>query len=160
MGLHRGPLTLGTIGDPDHFQCGVVGDSVNLASRLEGLTKHFGATLVVSSAALARVRSPGQFGLRPLGRVEVAGRAEQLDVFECLACYPESIHDRIAATDATFRHALAAHLAGRWAEALQAFDDCVRVCAQDAVARAFAVRCRERIRVGGLWDGVEKPTKG
>jgi class 3 adenylate cyclase len=160
MGLHRGPVTLGTIGDPDHFQCSVVGDSVNLASRIEGLTKHFGATLVVSSAALACVRSPGQFGLRPLGRVEVAGRAEQLDVFECLACYPESIHDRIAAADATFRHALAAHIAGRWAEALQAFDECVSVCAQDAVARDFAVRCRERVRVGGLWDGVEKPTKG
>ena len=82
MGLHSGPLTLGTIGDADHFQCCVVGDSVNLASRMEGLTKYFGATLVASGAAAARVRSSQAFGLRPLGQVEVAGRPGGMEVFE------------------------------------------------------------------------------
>ena len=160
MGLHSGPLTLGTIGDPDHFQCGVVGDSVNLASRMEGLTKHFGATLVVSGATQARVRSPETFGLRPLGRVEAAGRSEPLDVFECVACYADAVQERLRLATDTYREALAAYRAGHWAEGLTAFEACVAACNDDAVARAFAQRCRERVGAGRAWDGIERPAKG
>ena len=95
MGLHRGPLTLGTIGDPDHFQCGVVGDSVNRASRIENLTKYFGATLVLSTATLARIVMPDPFGLRSLGPVAVAGNAKGIEVFEWVACLPEGVQERV-----------------------------------------------------------------
>ena len=160
MGLHRGTLTLGTIGDPDHFQCGVVGDSVNLASRIEGLTKHFGTTLVVSSATLERVRAPEQFGLRPLGRVEVAGRPQGLEVFECVASLPESIQPQILAAGEIYLQGLAAYRAGRWSDALPMFEACERACEQDAVARAFAARCRARLGTAFPWEGIERPAKG
>lgn len=159
MGLHSGPLTLGTIGDPDHFQCCVVGDSVNLASRMEGLTKHFCATLVVSEATARQVRAREEFGLRALGCVEVAGRGQPLDVFECVGCYPESVQLQIASTSAAYARALAAYRVGAWADALDAFDACAAACASDAVVRAFARRCRERAGQAFLWDGVERPLK-
>ncbi len=160
MGLHRGRLTLGTIGDPDHFQCSVVGDSVNLASRIEGLTKYFGATLVLSSATLARIRQPAHFGLRPLGRVAVAGRSEEFEVFECVTCLPERVQEQIGACSETYLNALAAYRAGHWAEALPMFEACLLACEHDAVARGFVSRCRERLRIAKPWDGVERPTKG
>ena len=163
MGLHSGPLTLGTIGDADHFQCCVVGDSVNLASRMEGLTKYFGATLVASGAAAARVRSSQAFGLRPLGQVEVAGRPGGMEVFECLACYPEQVHEQIMSANAHYVQALAAYRGGQWQAALPAFEACAAACAHDAVVRAFAARCRQRIACAALalpWDGIDRPGKG
>ncbi len=159
MGLHSGPLTLGTIGDPDHFQCCVVGDSVNLASRMEGLTKHFCATLVLSEATARQVRARDEFGLRALGSVEVAGRDQPLEVFECVGCYAEPMQKQIASTSAAYARALAAYRVGNWDEALDEFDVCAAACASDAVVRAFARRCRERAGQARLWNGVERPLK-
>ena len=131
MGLHSGPVILGTIGDPDHFQCAVVGDSVNLASRMEGLTKYFGATLVLSAATRERIVAPDQFALRSLGSVAVEGWTDGMEMFECMACYPEALQERIMANHDVYADGLAAYRAGRWAHAQKLFALCV---AADAVA--------------------------
>ncbi len=159
MGLHSGLLTLGTIGDPDHFQCGVVGNSVNLASRMEGLTKHFGATLIVSGAAQARVLTPEYFGLRPLGWVEVAGYGEPMDVFECLAAHPDGVAEQIMANATLWQEALEAYQAGKWPQASQAFDACLQACEHDEVARRFVSRCQAHMVSGLSWNGIERPAK-
>jgi len=158
MGLHSGPLTLGTIGDPDHFQCGVVGDSVNLASRMEGLTKHFGTTLVLSGASFERLKAPGSFVLRPLGRVEVAGRAQPVDVHECIGSHPEDVQERLERTLPAYRRALGLYREGRFGDARQGFEQCAAGCAEDEVALRFAQRCTGR--ADAPWDGVERPAKG
>jgi predicted ATPase/class 3 adenylate cyclase len=160
MGLHSGTVTLGTIGDPDHFQCSVVGDSVNLASRMEGLTKHFGATLVLSAAVEQRLRLGSRHVLRPLGRVQVVGRVEVIEVFECLASYPESIQGALAASLPTWMQALQAYQAGQWAQAAADFSACLQACSQDKVAARFLSRCHEGARSALSWDGIERPAKG
>jgi predicted ATPase/class 3 adenylate cyclase len=160
MGLHSGPVILGTIGDPDHFQCAVVGDSVNLASRMENLTKHFGAMLVLSAATRERIVAPDQFALRSLGSVAVDGCAEGMEVFECMACYPEALQDRIMANHDLYCDGLATYRAGQWAQAQKRFELCVDACERDMVARSFAQRCRDRSLRGEAWDGIERPAKG
>ncbi|MFM9100934.1 MAG: adenylate/guanylate cyclase domain-containing protein [Cyanobium sp.] len=159
IGLHSGPLTLGTIGDPDHFQCGVVGNSVNLASRMERLTKHFGATLVASCATQVRITRPESFALRPLGLVEVAGCDQPMDVFECLGAFPEDEAERILANAAIWQESLEAYQAGEWAQALNGFRACVQACGQDQVARRFLLRCQQNALLGRSWDGIERPAK-
>lgn len=158
MGLHSGPLTLGTIGDPDHFQCGVVGDSVNLASRMEGLTKHFGATLVLSGATVERLKAPQSFLLRPLGRVEVAGRRQQLEVYEGAGSHAEEVQERLAQSLPSYLQAMALYRDGRFAQARHGFEACAAACVQDSVAARFAQRCAGR--ADGAWDGIERPAKG
>ncbi len=160
MGLHSGPVILGTIGDPDHFQCAVVGDSVNRASRMENLTKHFGATLVLSAATRERIVMPDQFALRSLGSVAVDGNAEGMEVFECMACYPEALQERIMANHDLYADGLATYRAGQWAQAQKRFELCVDACERDVVARSFAQRCRDRSLRGETWDGIERPAKG
>jgi predicted ATPase/class 3 adenylate cyclase len=159
MGVHSGPVILGTIGDPDHFQCAVVGDSVNLASRLEGLTKYFGSTLVLSAATRERIAAPDQFPLRSLGSVVVDGFAEGMEVFECMGCYPEALQDRMMATHNVYADGLAAYRAGHWAQAQKRFELCVEACEGDVVARSFAQRCRERSLRDEAWDGTERLAK-
>jgi hypothetical protein len=157
MGLHSGPVILGTIGDPDHFQCAVVGDSVNLASRMGDLTKHFGSILVLSAATREGIMAPDQFALRPLGSVALDARAEGMEVFECMTCYPEALQERIMAHHDFYIDGLAAYRAGQWGQAQKRFELCADACELDMVARNFAQRCRDRSLHGGAWDGVERP---
>jgi len=81
VGLHTGPLTLGVVGFADRTEGTVIGDSVNLAARLQDATKELGAPIVVSEASVARLARPESFALTALGAVAVKGKAEAVRVY-------------------------------------------------------------------------------
>jgi adenylate cyclase len=80
LGLHTGPAVVGSFGAISRQQYTAMGDTINVASRLEGLNKQFNTSILVSAATRDAVA--GQFELRPLGLVEVKGRAEKVDIWE------------------------------------------------------------------------------
>jgi predicted ATPase/class 3 adenylate cyclase len=84
IGVHHGPVTLGVIGDPDHMQCSVVGDAINVASRIQALTRDFNARILASGEAISRLKTPERFSLRPLGTVDIRGRGQNVELFEVL----------------------------------------------------------------------------
>ncbi len=87
IGIHTGTAVVGNLGSPEHFDYTAVGDTVNTASRLEGLTRHFGVPVVVSEDVVQRCTRP--FAFRPLGWVQVKGRQTPLAVFAlCAEPYP------------------------------------------------------------------------
>ena len=81
IGLHQGPLIAGTIGSQDRMEYTVIGDTVNLASRLEGLCKTVGAHLLVSNTVYASLSEGGRSHLVPRGLHQVKGRAEGVEVY-------------------------------------------------------------------------------
>ena len=87
VGLHTGEAVIGNIGSPKRVEFTAIGDTVNIASRLEGLTKEFGWTIVASAETIAAA-GPGVRTVRRQ-RVTVKGRDEGVEVFEVIGLTPE-----------------------------------------------------------------------
>ena len=156
VGVHSGPLLLGTVGGEDRLQCNVVGDSVNLASRVESLTKSYGTRMLVTGATGAELRLPIE--LRHVDRVQVKGKTDAIDLYEALDALEPHIRDRRLRSRERFE-AAGAHLrAGELDLALAAAGDVLRVDPEDRAAVVLASRCQDYQQQGlpRGWDGVER----
>lgn len=84
IGLHTGPLIMGIIGDSKRNDSAVISDAVNSAARVEGMTKHFGANIIISGDSLQLMKDPASFNCRYLGKVRVKGKQKALEIYECI----------------------------------------------------------------------------
>src|SRR6185295_4182850 len=82
IGVHTGALMLGIIGEQSRMEGTVISDTVNLASRLEGLTKYYGAAMIISDITHQKLKEPDKYSYRVLDRVRVKGKQEPVVVLE------------------------------------------------------------------------------
>lgn len=141
IGINTGAMMLGTIGGPNRIKCSVIGDPVNLAARIEGLTKQLSVPLLVGDGTVDGLVHPGSFRLRPAGRVVVVGRTEPVTVHEVFDVDPPEIRDAKAACLNHYCEAYAAYYARDWTVARAGFDAAARACPDDRVALAFRDSC-------------------
>jgi class 3 adenylate cyclase len=97
VGMHTGPLIMGITGDADRMDACTISDTVNTASRLESLTKHYKAGILLSEACLREIDKPGTFHLRNLGLVQLKGKHESITIHECFSSNsPEDIERKLS----------------------------------------------------------------
>ncbi|RIV42201.1 ATP-binding protein [Flagellimonas pelagia] len=84
IGLHTGPLVMGIIGDSKRNDPAVISDTVNSAARVEGMTKHFGAHIIISGDSMNLMANPDDFNFRYLGKVRVKGKQKSIEIYECI----------------------------------------------------------------------------
>jgi len=156
VGINTGALMLGTIGGPNRIKCGVIGDPVNLAARIEGLTKQLGVPLLIGDETVSGLTRPGAFLLRPVGRVVLVGRSEPVVVHEVFDADPHSLRDAKAANLDRYTRACAAFYAREWREARAGFEAVLAACPEDSAARGYLRRCDALLAdpPGTDWTGV------
>lgn len=150
VGVSSGPLLLGTVGNEGRLRCDVVGDAVNLASRVESLTKTYGTRMLVSGRTVAQL--DGEFALRQVDRVRVKGKSEAVDLYEVLdAIHPECRERRLDTREA-FEAAGASLRDGNVDAALDGFRQVLAQDPEDRAAVLLASRC-QRFQSDGLPEG-------
>ncbi|MEL6671888.1 MAG: adenylate/guanylate cyclase domain-containing protein [Bacteroidota bacterium] len=157
LGLHTGSLMMGIIGDTLRLEAGVVSDTVNTASRMEGLTKHFGGNLILSEAVYQRLNKPESFSFRYLGKVQVKGRKEPTDIYECLdAEEPVSRAAKQQHREA-FHTALAAYAKQDFAQAIATWEEILSAFPEDHASQYYIPKARHYLLEGvpENWTGVE-----
>jgi class 3 adenylate cyclase len=135
IGLHTGPLIMGVIGDQYRSDAATISDTVNSASRMEGLTKEFKAKVLVSAATVTALQGGHPFEFRFLGEVKVKGKQKGLGVYECLNANAEQIFSGRKGTIKEFREGVAAQAKGDLSFARECFEDILAKDPSDEVVR-------------------------
>ena len=156
VGLHRGTLMLGTIGESERMDGTVIADAVNLASRVEGLTKLYGAAILLTDETRDRLTDRTRFLLRFLGRVAVKGKQRGIGLYEACDADPPRRIELKGLTSRHFDEAVRALGDGRLDEAAGGFAAVVAQDPDDRAAAYLRARAQQLLASGEAWDGVDR----
>ncbi|HWA26713.1 MAG TPA: GAF domain-containing protein [Lacunisphaera sp.] len=154
IGLNTDTVVSGNIGSPKRMEYAVIGDGVNLASRLESACKEYSAQILISEFTYRKMK--GTYRTREVDRVVVKGKTEPVGVYEVLDYHTEETFPHLQETVNQFRNGLMLYRKGEFDRAISGFQEALKLHPGDKLSQTYIDRC-EYLKAHppeGKWDGV------
>jgi class 3 adenylate cyclase/HAMP domain-containing protein len=158
VGVHAGQLMFGTLGTHERMDGSVISDTVNLASRLQSLTRMYGSSVLTTGSTLRTVRDRSRFRFRFIDRVRVRGRKEPILIFEVLDADPVEQRERKLSYRAELARALRFYYGKQFTKAYLMIGELFEKNPEDDVLRIYRRRCETLVTLGAPenWEGVQE----
>ena len=154
VGLNTDMVVSGNIGSKKRMDYTIIGDGVNLASRLESACKQYGSHILVSEFTCAKLR--GTYRTREMDLVVVKGKTQPVAIHEILDYHTDETYPQLIDALGYFRDGLAKYRQRKWNDAVKQFSEVVAMNPADKAAKLYVERCRYLTQhpPGNDWNGV------
>ncbi|MBF0318319.1 MAG: GAF domain-containing protein [Nitrospirae bacterium] len=154
IGLNTDTVVSGNIGSPKRMDFTMIGDGVNLASRLESACKQYGARILITENTYNKLH--GIYQIRDIDDVIVKGKTKAVKIYEVLDYHTEETFPCLMETSGYFREGRKAYHSGDWEHAVKLFRESLKLNPADKLSEIYIERC-EKLKASpppGTWDGV------
>ncbi|NEQ32098.1 MAG: response regulator [Leptolyngbya sp. SIO4C5] len=145
IGINTGPLMLGTVGGKNRMDSTVISDTVNVAARIERMTRQYQVSLLISHYTFLQLQDMGQYSMRVIDRVQARGKTEFVSVYEVFDADPPLVRDRKLANKTEFETALILYYQQNYREAARKFAACLQGNPADSVAQIYVEQCHRQV---------------
>ncbi len=138
IGIHTGSMLVGNIGSSERYKYGAIGDSVNMGSRLQELTKVYGVPIIASEHTISQVKT--NFHVRELDCVNMRGRTSEIKIFEIMGSRDQASDEEKTMLTGVYEEALSHYYSKDNGRALELFKKCIELVPGDRPSELFVSR--------------------
>lgn len=155
-GLNTGMVSVGNMGSAERFAYTVMGDVVNLAARLESITKQYGVRCVLSQNSYGRFKNPSDYLIRDLDDIVVKGKREAVKIYELVAPHTMPNINALKNLIGEFQLVREFYRKQDWSNAKKHLSACIQLRPDDVPTRIYFDRVQEMEKMPFIenWDGV------
>ena len=161
IGMQNGDLIMGITGDIERLDAAIISDTVNTAARIEGLSKHFGTSILMTDRCMQKLSNPEEFNFRYLGPVQVIGKQNAIKLYECINGDQEKLYKHKLKTLATFNKGFDLYIKKEFAMAAVTFQQIFKQNTSDLTSKLFLNKAAHLItqEIDDDWEGIQAMTK-